>query len=478
MIDTINFRLHDLDKYMDQFESILRGKNMSVGIRSYCSVDFGAREVEFSRHKFTSGDYQILFQINYTQKYVQFELSIPKFLFGHNFKHFPHEMESVQNSTHVYTQLIEFLSFFFLQEFFVKLDFQDLELMRIDFCINYQFESTVNFNAYLSALPDIISRQFGKGSKIVKHETGVSYSVLDWSFKFYDKLVEYNNNKKKLKRLNFENFGNTLRFEITLRKNKLNDLYHTLPYDPKQAFRYNKRRLELKKVYNDVNSLLARFATIYNSHTMDTDLLNSKLLKLCGLALFKKYSKIDFESLFDYYNHNDFIGNVVKSPTDFGFFIRKTANDDYKEYLKLISPKPLFFQLSNFERVMQRTTSEVQKLEISQDLFSTWFLFFTNFLHSLIRINVSEHSSLKILYYKKTEILKFISIRKYNNLNKYFSVMKTGDVTKTYARSSLSDINRTLLDLESCGISLNNFSLKENFCFDEKNYLHFQKIQV
>lgn len=478
MIDTINIKLHNLPFYLDYFEALLRGKNMTLS-RQFASFDFGTRESEFSSHKLTSGSYKISYQIQYTNGFCQFEFSLPKYFFKNNFCHFPFiEDETFFNSNFVYQELINGIKYFFLNEFNFEVNTNDIELCRIDLCYNYLFYKTTDFESYHLKLNDIISDNFGRENKLLNYSDKTTmYKTKNYSFKFYKKFDEYIFNKGKiLPDSTFLNLKNTSRFEVTFRKAKLNEIFFDFIYCNQFTHRYNTKFKKYKETFLKCQSICEKLKRIYDNYSYDNDLFRNKINKLYEKKYLSKYLNVSFDDLILFFNKIDPLNKADRETSYFFMFINRVYRLQIEEYNKMISPKKIFLSYSNFEKIYQKTSDDYQKIIFDQDFFKKIFDFFVNLYTKINSFSISENSPLKVLNYKKSQIINFLTLRQYNSLVKYFSIMKTSNVKNVYSRSSIFDINQRINELKNHGISLTNYFFSEKPCFSFKNYYVYQKL--
>ena len=175
---------------------------------------------------------------------LEFEFSIPKFLYGHNLLLYPHYGD-VDG-----TQLDYFIEKFFrlcFDEDYMRLN---IEIRRLDCCFNYKFKTSADFNLFGNALKFYFENNKSKSFVKYKNETFM-YKTEGYSIKFYDKQTEFMKNdynelrkfyirrnkaagvdlKQSIKSaekqvLPFVDFSkNIWRLEISLRASELNECY-------------------------------------------------------------------------------------------------------------------------------------------------------------------------------------------------------------------------------------------------------------
>ncbi len=175
MVDTIILRLHDLVKYKHVIKSLdlnnNNGYESSIGkvpFAEFLSTIKANKErkkealelltmkrtgdfilkTKVGKQVNSSNHYGFVYFVNYLKDYIEFNFSIPKYQFGTNVLMFvEHEKDQGFNSYNC-TQLeynlkksfalvSKFIENFFRREFlFATIDFEDLEINRIDVCYN------------------------------------------------------------------------------------------------------------------------------------------------------------------------------------------------------------------------------------------------------------------------------------------------------------------------------------------------------
>ncbi|UII79561.1 hypothetical protein [Flagellimonas sp. CMM7] len=153
----------------------------------------------------------VVFQVNKNAGYIDFEFSIPKYLYGHSLCEFvpqPKSRTAMKEFQRIYDldfqlslaydRFMKFLDKFFLDlchmfELDTLLNNKYIEVRRLDFCKNQYFKDKEISLDYLSHLNSINIRRYKNNAKITKeYGTGLSYSKADGSyFKIYHKGTEY-----------------------------------------------------------------------------------------------------------------------------------------------------------------------------------------------------------------------------------------------------------------------------------------------
>ncbi|WP_445458100.1 hypothetical protein [Flavobacterium sp. HNIBRBA15423] len=195
-----------------------------------------------------SSDSTCKFSINENSDSLKFELSIPKYFYGHNIAQFVPNIESQRylknpflsrefkhQASLVITRLTEFIATFLndLSELLnihniTLLNFEDIEVSRLDLCYNQFFESKAFAIDYLQAQKKIYHSRVKKNTKITSdYDSSFAYrhNTDGFYFKIYHKGAEFiENDSKKILKINKDALLN----ENTL--NKANEIY--LKYFP------------------------------------------------------------------------------------------------------------------------------------------------------------------------------------------------------------------------------------------------------
>lgn len=168
----------------------------------------------YGKYNIRSSETEVTYLLNYERGYMDFEFSIPKYLYGHNLAQFIPQADSRlfkknTNITEWETQknilFKRFNSFIyaFLQDLFysMELEYQPnmnyVELVRFDLCYNQYFESKELALAYMNE-----QKKLQKKSKIYNPDTNADFkTTIAWRtqngnyFKIYHKGSEYINQK-------------------------------------------------------------------------------------------------------------------------------------------------------------------------------------------------------------------------------------------------------------------------------------------
>lgn len=186
----------------------------------------------------TSSESGITFSVNYDAGFIDFEFSIPKYLFRHNLAQFVPQSKSkfFNNPSNrllchswdfhisiLHKRLYSFIKRFVsdIEAFFSlsnPIQMEYLELVRIDFCFNQYFDSKDDALKYL-AMQKKINNKYNRTSyqSNKPYDTSIAFSSKTGAFfKIYHKGTEYETvgDMKKHIKLNFEFYESTLKNRI------------------------------------------------------------------------------------------------------------------------------------------------------------------------------------------------------------------------------------------------------------------------
>lgn len=281
MIDTLVLRIHNIRKYrsvlktLDQFNNKgyttqtakVDGKEIQrlrdTGLHNTGEIldilkmnrtgEFLVK-TQYAKHAGASSHYTFAWMANHTANFIEFNFSIPKYVYGSNVLMFiDHlgdrdfnftECQQLQhNFDRAVPRLERFLSEFFKLEFpFTTFDFRDIEVNRIDVCFNQLFrtkQESLKYLGYQKRQKKKYSREDQKGMQ--DWETSLMYKTQRYSAKVYHKGTEYKKNdlkehtkinkekgKQYFKTEQYQAFADRiLRYELTIRNMELNYLHKT-----------------------------------------------------------------------------------------------------------------------------------------------------------------------------------------------------------------------------------------------------------
>lgn len=252
MIDTVVLRFHDLEKnekIISRFKSNERTGSTEVEMEKSAVSDLEGnrirmllyhdsdRAIPLVRHstmRLRSSHYSVAYKIDERRDFVEFNFSIPKYIYGTNFFQF---IDYTDQSARM-----SWANFFsFIQDFVKihlgKIDYYDLEVNRIDYCYNQFFNSKDDALRYLD-LQKELNKKFSRRTEnsINNYNTSLMYHTKRHSFKIYHKGTEFEKNDKKELIKTGNKFGydvpslqihadRTLRYEATYRNSMFNYVF-------------------------------------------------------------------------------------------------------------------------------------------------------------------------------------------------------------------------------------------------------------
>ncbi len=233
MIDTVELRIHDLDKYqhIEQFltketvhgktrylkfigdtEFILKSRKIMLRETAYHDTAITRVENHYNKHFVPSSHYFIVYKIDPLKNFIHFNFSIPKLLYGTNIMQFvldcfhPYFDRGKHNT--IEQQINEFpkrfrkvIEYCFIEMFGLTglVEFQDVEIRRLDFCYNQLFDSKQQALENLEAKMRFKFPKVKSTSNTMQmYNTSISYkSTTGKYFKIYHKGSEYASNDIK-----------------------------------------------------------------------------------------------------------------------------------------------------------------------------------------------------------------------------------------------------------------------------------------
>ena len=189
-----------------------------------------------------SSHYTLSYKYNVREDCVDFDFSIPKYLYGTNIlqfvKYFGQDYETQYNF------LMSFIRSFIKKIAIEVVDMANVSITRIDLCYNQFFNSKFDAFKYLDEQKKLLSK-YARSSRngAVRYDESLTYVTKRYSFKIYHKGTEFRKNDMvKLADRNptkegLDNLASVadriLRYEITVRKAQIDYLF-------KQNKLYNK----------------------------------------------------------------------------------------------------------------------------------------------------------------------------------------------------------------------------------------------
>lgn len=313
MIDTITFTLYDLKAHATMVNQL---RNHQTGFRKFdgkgAVLDHEILLPEQSRRikerfiyrtlNTASSHYKIIIIVDTYKDVINFTMSVPKYLYGHNIA------QAVQNPNEIdfnftlksfddnkkqgFRRLRQFIATFFKNEFpGHKVRIYNLELKRIDFCYNQIFRSKAEAFEYLE-LQKGIDRKYSREStnRFHNYATSIFASNQHYSIKIYHKGTEYEkNDRKEHERINrmagkqifdteyLQAFADRiLRYETTIRPAYISYLYNG------KIFRKNSKQFQTWKIiYNKIKSINKKFDEKRFFETVDRKKMMENIIPYC-----------------------------------------------------------------------------------------------------------------------------------------------------------------------------------------------------
>jgi hypothetical protein len=270
VIDTVEFRVHDLTKHLRVAQWLDRqitrtGKTVcivegeeqwtveqKVNFRTKLKYhDTGNEHTVAHFNELRSDHYSIAYKVDYIRDFIAFNVSVPKYVYGTNIllynrplkdKNFIYSAHSTiaKNLKEAYKRLYNFFRRFFFTQFGdIEIDWQDVEINRLDICYNQMFDSKEMAFDYLNHLRKL-KKKYARNSTNYSRDwkTSIVYKTERYSFKVYHKGTEFaKNDAKKLREINesgkdrfdvsyYQTFADKiLRYEMTFRNSQISYLF-------------------------------------------------------------------------------------------------------------------------------------------------------------------------------------------------------------------------------------------------------------
>lgn len=252
MIDTIKITLNNVSKYpiiKTQYERATKEGSTVISIDEDTGEFLENTKIRAILHHdsnslipmlkrgslhLASSNYDLSYQYHVQTDSINFEFSVPKYLYGTNILQFINYFD--QDAESQYNKLMNFIKTFSDKHFIEKIDLSDLFLNRIDLCYNQFFASKFDAIKYLNEQKELLTK-YARSTKndYRSYETSLSYITKRYSFKIYHKGTEFKKHDKvKLANNNTtgENINDLqdisdkiLRYEITFRKAQIDYLF-------------------------------------------------------------------------------------------------------------------------------------------------------------------------------------------------------------------------------------------------------------
>lgn len=253
MIDTIILRIHNIAKYdqiYQQYWNPIEERNtfskvlVNKDTGELSEHDFVSRMVFHDTNRvlpvtargnnnIASSHYSLSYNFNPSQDFLEFNFSIPKYLYAQNVMQFVNIYG--QYPSIMWGHFIMFIRKFLRENFIqIPLD-EDIEINRIDFCYNQFFNNKADALMYLDEQKKLVET-YARSSKnsFRTYATSLMYVTQNYSFKIYHKGTEFERHDyKELQKRNkqnhdlkalYEHSQCILRYEMTFRCKMLNYL--------------------------------------------------------------------------------------------------------------------------------------------------------------------------------------------------------------------------------------------------------------
>lgn len=249
MIDTIVFRIHNLKKHeriVNQLATSKASGASEIDISQSMAESYSAsriRAILYHDHDniipvtrrndllVPSSHYSVSYQINYSRDFMEFNLSIPKYLYSTNvMQHINYYDQGAKATFYV---LMDFFEKFFQNTLTQRPDLEAVEIRRIDMCYNQFFVDKASALSFLEHQKKLMVK-YARSSKnnYRSYDTSFMFVTSRYSFKVYHKGTEFKSHDlKHLKKHNplglsldelEYNSERTLRYEMTFRTGYLN----------------------------------------------------------------------------------------------------------------------------------------------------------------------------------------------------------------------------------------------------------------
>lgn len=266
MIDTVVWNVHDLDRHHALMEYLfmedVSGKTTYNRYHSATKLvgetavykqsilkdhnkGFEHVRSHWNKVRVKSSFYDVLCRINFEKDFIEFQISVPKYYYGHNiaqfvptrhsngFKYFK-EISRGHQKVMLYNRLIKFTKDFFKRTFHnIEVNYACLELKRLDLCYNQFFNTKQEALTYINYQKKLMAKRTGKKSNYGRDNyTSCAFRNSSFYFKIYHKGSEYESkdgDKKKHEKIN-EHFIKQFKMP-----------------DPYGGVSVNKTRLEVEK---------------------------------------------------------------------------------------------------------------------------------------------------------------------------------------------------------------------------------------
>jgi len=232
MIDTVEFVIHNLDRHTHLTEFLhrkLSGEGVSkelvekpdispvMKMKGVTMFHETGNQIETAYwNKIPSYNYEIAYKIDILRDRIEFNLSIPKYMYATNvFMFLPKfntpEYQSIIRKTvkqqflTIYPYFRKFFQFFVNKSLSgVFVDPTLIEIKRLDLCYNFVFDTQAEAETYINYLKRARKRYFRKTGKNTQYESAIYFPQKNTTFKVYHKLPEFLKHDYRKLRKHFE----------------------------------------------------------------------------------------------------------------------------------------------------------------------------------------------------------------------------------------------------------------------------------
>lgn len=269
MIDTVKFRF-PIDKEAYQIlldnSDVHTGFNFKTKINQYVIIKTTIKVGSYVSEKIIRVPRQF---VSGVVNYAEIELSMPKFLHGHNV-FMIHVSSLINLARHLANDLYTELK--------LKTDVLTWEIQRIDLCYNWKLKNKEQLKTYLKIFQNL---DYARKKKYT-YDTSAMYKGSAYTVKIYSKYEEYlAHDYKNLSKINeeyameiLETAESVLRFEVTIKK----------PHFPTV---FGKHTLHIEDITEDVvlktlNIYLTKLLRVNNTSIAENDSNYNKLINTFG----------------------------------------------------------------------------------------------------------------------------------------------------------------------------------------------------
>ena len=358
MIDTIVLYINNIDKYPSIYEKFYnpnqkQNSSTTALINEELATSLKNREIVANiYHDYNSvlplthrnnlivpsSHYTLSYLLNTNKKRLEFNFSIPKYLYATNVLQFINLY--AQDAYHTYFELIKFILSFLRDNFIQEPLLEDVQIARIDFCYNQFFNSKGDALAYLDKQKNLLAKYARTSrNRYRSYDTSLMYVTDRYSFKIYHKGSEF----KQHDYYELSNNGNKYGYDIEWLQEQADCI---LRYE--MTFRSSMMDYLAKQ--NLYRSKKSEESPRYEGHQI------FQFLKKCVLSLSNsQYTKNRKDAL------RKFVGCqwqfTLKSP-----FESITVTD------LLLESKSITFDKDIFEMLYDRFWAEVKKYQLDQSV--------------------------------------------------------------------------------------------------------------